>query len=367
MVVHVRDITNEEGNKLRQIVRHGKDPIELKRAQVVLSSAQGFTPPKIGEIVMMSQDYVRSLIKSFNQDGLEMLKPHWKPGGNRRFTPEQKNELVSLATSHPKNLGLPFQQWSLRRLRAEAAKRGIVDSISKEWLRIILDESDVSFQSVKTWKESKDPEFEEKKDRIEKLTRKKSNPPVVLSLDEIGPFNLVPHGGRGWFEQNSPVRIPAKYNKFGGTRYEYLCLNVYHQMLTIKQYEHKGGAPWLEFLKEERSKYPFDEKVYVIQDGLPAHWTPYIRTWAHSSNTILVPTATNASWMNPVECHAGDVQKLALSGTDYKSWDDVNRAFIDAVKYRNRERIVRGKTFRDTQKKKKDGRRKLRRPLWTRH
>ena len=54
MVVHVRSITNEEGNKLRQIVRHGKDPIEMKRAQVVLSSAQGFTPPKIGEIVMMS-------------------------------------------------------------------------------------------------------------------------------------------------------------------------------------------------------------------------------------------------------------------------------------------------------------------------
>jgi hypothetical protein len=316
----------------------------------------------------MTADYVRALIKSFNQEGLDMLKPHWKPGGNRKFTPEQKDELVSLATSQPKNLGLSFQQWSLRRLKAEAEKRRIVDSISKEWLRIILDESEMSSQSVKTWKESKDPEIEKKKRRIERLTRKKTNPPIVLSLDEMGPFNLIPYGGRGWFEEGNPARIPGTYNKFQGVRYEYICLNVYHQQLAVKQYEHKGGEPWLEFLKDQRSNYPLNERVYMIQDGLPAHWTPDIRMWARISKVTLVPTAKNASWMNPVECHTGDIQKLALSGTDYKRWDDIGKAFLDAVSYRNSERKVRGKKFRDTQvKREKDGRRKHRRPLWMRH
>ncbi len=366
MVIHVRPITNEEGNKLSNIVRHGKDPIEVRRAQVVLSSAQGFTPPKIGKIVLMTPGYVRTLIHSFNLHGFKMLKPDWKPGGNRKFTDEEKQELVSLATSRPRDLGLPFQQWSLRRLKSEAEKRRIVDSISKEWLRVILDESEISFQSVKTWKESKDPEFEKKKRRIERLTRKKTNPPIVLSLDEMGPFNLIPHGGRGWFEQSNPERIPTNYNKFGGVRYEYICLNVYHQQLSIKLYEHKGGEPWLEFLKNQRSNYPLDKRVYMIQDGLLAHWTPDIRRWASSTNTTLVRTATNASWMNPVECHTGDIQKLALSGTDYKIWDDVNRAFLNAVSYRNAERKARGKKFRDTQFTK-DGRRKHRRPLWKRH
>ena len=40
MVIHVRSVTNAEGNTLRNIVRHPKDPIELRMAQVVLSSAQ---------------------------------------------------------------------------------------------------------------------------------------------------------------------------------------------------------------------------------------------------------------------------------------------------------------------------------------
>ena len=368
MVIHVRPITNEEGNKLVSIVRHGKDPIEVRRAQVVLSSAQGFAPPKIGRIVFMTSGYVRTLIHSFNLHGFKMLKPDWKPGGNRKFTDEEKKELVSLATSRPHDLGLPYQEWSLSRLKNEAEKRRIVaDSISREWLRVILDESEISFQSIKTWKESKDPEFEEKKTRIERLTRKKTNPPVVLSLDEIGPFSLIPHGGMGWFRQEHPSRIPANYYKFAGVRYEYLCLNVYHQQLSVKQYEHKGKDPWLDFLKNQRSNYPPDEMVYMIQDGLPAHWASDIRSWASSSNTKLVPTATNASWMNPVECHASDIQKLALNGTNHKSWEEVDKAFLNAVKYRNLERKMRGKKFRDTQIRRRDGRRKHRRPLWMRH
>ncbi len=338
----------------------------MRRAQVILASAQGFTPPRIGDIVLMTPAYVRTLIELFNQEGFDMLKPHWKPGGNRKFTPEQKGKLVSLATSKPENLGLPFQQWSLNRLKNEAVKRGIVDSISKEWLRVILDESEISFQSVRTWKESGDPEFEQKKRRIESLTRKKHNPPVVLSLDEMGPFSLIPHGGKGWFEQTAPGRIPANYSKLEGVRYEYIALNVYHQMLSIKQYENKGGVPWLEFLKGERSKYPLDQRIYAIQDGLSAHWTGEIQSWARMNRVTLIPTATNASWMNPVECHTGDIQKLALDGTDYKDWGDVEKSFENAVSYRNLERKARGKRFRDTQTKR-DGRRKLRQPLWKRH
>jgi hypothetical protein len=44
MVIYVRDIANNEGNKLRQIVRHDRDPIQMRRrrrAEVVLASALG--------------------------------------------------------------------------------------------------------------------------------------------------------------------------------------------------------------------------------------------------------------------------------------------------------------------------------------
>lgn len=364
MVVRVRAITDDEGNRLRRIVRHGRDPIEVKRAQVILASAQGFTPPKIGLTVLMSEDYVRHLIHQFNLHGFSMLKPHWGPGPKAKFSDDQRQALVALGTSRPKDLGLPFTQWSLSRLRKAAIDRGVVPSISEEWLRVILLEADLSHQSLRTWKKSSDPEREVKKEYIEKLTRQPHNPPVVLSGDEIGPIQLVPQGGSGWFEKGRPERIPAEYNRLNGTAYYFLMLNVYHQTLSGQIYRTKHATNWLEFLKEERAKYPSEQPVYLIQDGLSTHWTPAVRQWARENEVILVPTATHASWMNPVETHAKGIEELALPGTEFTSVVELGDALDRAVEYRNEERKARGKRFRDTVRA--DRRYASKVPLWLR-
>ncbi|NNN16925.1 MAG: helix-turn-helix domain-containing protein, partial [Thermoplasmata archaeon] len=59
-------------------------------------------------MVGLSEDWVRTLIHEFNHHGFKMLKPHWVPGGNWKFTPQQKDELEALATSRPRDLGLPY-------------------------------------------------------------------------------------------------------------------------------------------------------------------------------------------------------------------------------------------------------------------
>ncbi len=110
--------------------------------------------------------------------------------------------------------------------------------------------------------------------------------------------------------------------------------------------------------------YPTDQRIYLIQDYLSAHWTPEVRQWARDNRVTLVASATQASWMNPVESHAGDLQKLVLAGSNFGSWTEVRREFGRAIAFRNRERGLRGKRFRDTQMRKW----KIhRRPIWKRH
>ena len=113
MTLRIRDSTNEEGNRLRQIVRRGKDPIEVKRAQVILASAQGFPVQYISRFSLMSEDYIRTRIHPFETDRLAMIKPRWDPGNRSRFSEEAREKIVALATSRPRALGLPFGQWSL--------------------------------------------------------------------------------------------------------------------------------------------------------------------------------------------------------------------------------------------------------------
>jgi hypothetical protein len=46
---------------------------------------------------------------------------------------------------------------------------GVVDDISHEGLRVLLREEGLSFQRLKTWKTSKDPDYAVKKARVEHL------------------------------------------------------------------------------------------------------------------------------------------------------------------------------------------------------
>ena len=51
-----------------------------------------------------------------------------------------------------------------------------------------------------------------------------------------------------------------------------------------------------------------------------------------------------------------------FAGVNYTDWRQVRWAFEKTINYRNRERVKRGRRFRDTQ----DERRKHRKPLWKR-
>jgi hypothetical protein len=84
-------------------------------------------------------------------------------------------------------------------------------------LGVICDEVDLTHQSIRPWKESHNPKFEEKRRRIDHLTVERHNSPGVPSMDEIGPISLKPHGGKGSFRKGLLGRISATYQKQGGS------------------------------------------------------------------------------------------------------------------------------------------------------
>ncbi len=93
--------------------------------------------------------------------------------------------------SQPKDHGWQGPtSWSLDLLRESRVYEGVVESISREQLRQILLEESVTFQSVKTWKSSKDPKLAEKLRRRKELTNRQLNPPIVMAVNEMGPISL---------------------------------------------------------------------------------------------------------------------------------------------------------------------------------
>lgn len=64
----------------------------------------------------------------------------------------------------------------------------------------MLIQKNVRFQSVRAWKQSHDPDFEAKLERIVELyAQAEAGQAVVICLDEFRPLNLQPQpGGRCW-------------------------------------------------------------------------------------------------------------------------------------------------------------------------
>ena len=144
--VRVRDIDNDEGNRLLRMVRRSSGSVVTwRRAQMVLLSAQGMDVAAIAEVTFTSPDRVRDVLHNFNADGFDSLRPKYAGGRPPKFDLEQRAEIKKVALGRPGDHGLPFSTWSLSKLVDYLVAQGVVDDISHEGLRVLLRDEGVSF------------------------------------------------------------------------------------------------------------------------------------------------------------------------------------------------------------------------------
>jgi len=163
MCLYVREIRLSEGRRLQDIVRRDSNRIKVRRAQVILASAQGSKVPDVARRLYFCEQHVRTIIKDFNSSGFEALVPKYAGGRPPKFSEEQRSLIVEAALCPPDLLGWPFRRWSLAKLRDHIVREKIVASISLETLRQLLKTHKVRLQRTKTWKECNDPRLWSKK------------------------------------------------------------------------------------------------------------------------------------------------------------------------------------------------------------
>ncbi len=85
--LRVREIANDEGNRLLRIVRRSSGSVVTwRRAQMVLLSVQGMDVEQIAKVAFTSPDRVREVINNFNDDGFDSLYPKYAGGRPPTFT-----------------------------------------------------------------------------------------------------------------------------------------------------------------------------------------------------------------------------------------------------------------------------------------
>jgi transposase len=346
--VELREISNEEGNRLLGIVRRSSGSVVTwRRAQIVLLAAQRMPAARISEVVFSDPDTVRGVIHNFNRDGFDSLYPRYRGGRPRTFTLPERQQIKRIALSVPTDLGQPFATWSLAKLADYLVAEGVVDDISHEGLRQLLREEDVSFQALRSWKRSNDPDFEAKKNRILELyaiadgiTKPgPEDPAVVVCVDEFGPLNLQPQpGGKAWAPRAKPKRIRATYTRPHGVRHLLCALDVGSDLLLGEVSQRKTRVEFLAFCKQIRSRYPRRLRLAFVLDNFSVHKGDQVRAWADANNVELAYTPHYASWLNRIEPQFKGLRYFCLAGTDHPDHETQTQLISDYIDWRNDHR-----------------------------
>ena len=337
--VRLREISNEEGQRLLRIVRRTTGSVVTwRRAQIVLLSAQGMTPPRISEVVFTDPDTVRDVIHNFNRDGFDALYPRYAGGRPQTFTLPKRQEIKRIALADPTDLDLPFATWSLAKLADYLVAEGVVTDISHEGLRQLLREEGVRFQAVRTWKRSNDPDFVAKRDRIVELyALAEAGEAVVICLDEFGPLNLQPQpGGKGWAPRAKPKRIRATYTRPHGVRHLISAYDVGADRLYGHVKQRKTRVEFLAFCRYIRSLYPPEIRLHFVLDNFSPHKGEQVRAWAAANNIELAYTPFYASWLNRIEAQFRALRYFTLAGTDHPDHATQARLIRRYIAWRNR-------------------------------
>lgn len=341
--VFVRSLRPYEAQKLKGIAKRSKQFWRRQRANILLASDSGMSAPQIADLWRTDENHIRGVIKEFNEEGFESLNPTEGGGCPRRIDDDAVERIVAVALSRPRDLGVPINRWSLRRLADYLTKREGID-VSAEHLRRILKSKGITYQRTKTWKSSPDPDYERKKDRILRLYQRAErgrlkDDEVVVCFDECGPLSLRPWLGSGWFKTKKPKRMRATFRRPHGVSYLFGAYDIGADRLFGDIRKAKDAAEVLRFLKKIRARYPAHVRIHLALDNLSTHTTADIRRWARRNKVTLVLTPTYASHLNRIEAHFGAYKEFVINGSDYQSVAELvaaTRAYLGMRNHRTR-------------------------------
>jgi transposase len=304
-------VTAKQRRELTQVVARAVAPAqEVRRAQVILWSADGVEGAEIARRLHVSAEAVSRIRRRFLDGGVAGLATRPKAGRKDHAVPAQTVEqLVELAMSPPP---AGRSRWTTRLLAQEVGLTSgcVSDVLRRNQLRPHL---------VRTYKVSRDPNFVAK---VRDIVGLYLNPPehaVVLSVDEKTSIQALERTQRPLpLRSGRATRHTHDYKRHGVVDL-YAALEVATGEVTHRLSASHTAADFLAFMRKVVRAYPGRE-LHVILDNSSTHRTPEVRAWLAAHPVVRFHyTPTSASWLNQVEGFFGILGKQSLSVTDFPS------------------------------------------------
>jgi transposase len=312
-VRHRVTLSQEERDRLREMVRGGKGAVRrLKRAQVLLAADAGTTDETIAANVAVGTSTVYRTKRRFVEEGLEeALSEDPRPGAERKLSASEEALLVATACANPPR---GRARWTLELLAGEMVRLTHHESISSETIRRRLAEKQLKPWQKKMWCIPKvDAVFVARMEDVLDLYAEVPDKRVpVVSFDET-PRQLIG-------EARVPVMAkPGKRARYdyeyvrNGTANVFMMVDVHRPWRHAKVTQQRTAVDFAECMRDLVDRhYPKAELIRVVLDNLSTHTAAslYEAFPPEEARRVLRRiefhyTPKHASWLNMVEIEIG--------------------------------------------------------------
>ena len=321
--------------ELKRIIRaHTSEQCMVLRARTVLLAASGLNNSEVAWQLDTDVKTVRKWRGRFQAEGIAGLEDRPRPGRPPRFDSKQKSELFTLVVSPPPE---PYGRWTMDLLVDHLIGSGFVTCISRETVSLWLRSADLKPHRVKYWLNSKDPDFNLKRDRVLELYKKKPPDGRVLCIDEKTSIQalekIAPDAA---VAARRARRVEFEYRRHGTVNL-IASFEVHTGRVAAQCVDRNDSSAFIAFLKGLLRHYP-KGKLYLVLDNGTTHRSNQTREFlARHPRLVPVFLPTHASWLNQVEIWFSALSRQALKNVSFVSQEALRLRILAYVEAHNRE------------------------------
>jgi DDE superfamily endonuclease len=282
------------------------------------------------------------------------------------FPPEERHQVLCLATTKPADVGVPASHWSLNDLAYHILKEAHYADMSRSTIQRILAQADLKPHCSRYWLTSHDPDFEAKALDICRLYldsfRLFEQGELVVSVDEKTSIQALER-----LHETMPTlpglieRREFEYRRHG-TRCLIGSLVVPTGQIIGSVTAHRGRWDFIRHIRDVVEMFPKVKRFHWVMDNLNTHWTfelcRYLAVdggcWnggkglrlrkgkerrefltSGCERHVVHFTPKHGSWLNQIEIWFGVLSRRVLRRGDFTSVQDLTKKILDFIAYYN--------------------------------
>jgi transposase len=309
-----RDLT-----AIREYLKY-EEPRVIRRCNILNALNLGYTIVDITELLNVHRNTVRNVAIVYNESGLDAaLYDDERSGRPIDFDDRERSRIIAMVCTDPPD---GTYRWTLDLIVEEAQKRKLIDqSISREQVRIILQEHDLKPWQEKMWciGELNEEYIQKMEDVLDVYEQPYSEKKPVICMDEK-PVPLI--------DDIQDRILPEKSGDILKKDYEYErngSVNVFcavepkagHYINTVTK--QRCGSDFAKFIKSISEKYNKAEKIVLVMDNLSTHKEKHLIDFYGKTDGKKLwdkfevhYTPKHGSWLNQAEIAIGMYSRQCL-------------------------------------------------------